>query len=662
MNKAKIFTWIFAIVFVTFLSVSIVQAQRTKYKLMWKYKTGESVESVSVSPDGSYIAAGSRDDGNVYFFNREGKLLWKHKPPGVIGGCDAVGAISVSSDGSYIAVGGDYVLFLFSREGKLLWSYETGWGVRDVSVSSNGSYIVEADDAGLVRLFSREGERLWSKSGCYVDISSDSSFIAVGDDDGSVSLLNREGKLLWSQKITDFGVVVTSISSDGSYIAASSYVSIGSCDNQNVYFFNKQGKLLWSYNIGNDVRSISVSSDGSYIAVGPEDDNIYLLNKEGKLLCKYETSGWVDSVSVSSDGFYIVAGSDNNIYFIAHEKLLARHAIDEAKTIVSQQKTVNVAEAESMLSQAEQVFKAGNYVKAKSLAEQAKATVGETKNLSILANKSILQAKATIESEKSEGFNLDDAESLLSRAEQAFKSGDYTNAKSLSEQAKRKAEIIVKAKIAINEAQTTISQTKSKGFNVAQADNLLSNSEDAFNSGDYTNAKSLAEQAKEKAEEISKLATTANDAIDDAKSAVQNAKSKGFYSAEAEVLFSQAEQAFEIGNYVKAKSLAENATALALDIDQDGVSNEEDFAPTIKNIYIYTGTPFALLVLAALTKFSLDVRKRGKIKRLEKQKIRREEERRRLEYERRISKLKAKYEQYKREGYAPDKDLEEMLK
>jgi len=67
-------------------------------------------------------------------------------------------------------------------------------------------------------------------------------------------------------------------------------------------------------------------------------------------------------------------------------------------------------------------------------------------------------------------------------------------------------------------------------------------------------------------------------------------------------------------------------------------------------------------VLAALTKVSLDVRKRGKIKRLEKQKIRREEERRRLEEERRISELKAKYEQYKREGYKPDEDLEEMLK
>ena len=49
-------------------------------------------------------------------------------------------------------------------------------------------------------------------------------------------------------------------------------------------------------------------------------------------------------------------------------------------------------------------------------------------------------------------------------------------------------------------------------------------------------------------------------------------------------------------------------------------------------------------------------------RKIERAKIRREEERRRSEYERKISELKAKYEQYKREGYAPDKDLEGMLK
>jgi len=55
-------------------------------------------------------------------------------------------------------------------------------------------------------------------------------------------------------------------------------------------------------------------------------------------------------------------------------------------------------------------------------------------------------------------------------------------------------------------------------------------------------------------------------------------------------------------------------------------------------------------------------RERKRLKRLEREWKVREEERRKLEYERRISEPKAKYERYKREGYKPDYDLEEMLK
>jgi hypothetical protein len=63
--------------------------------------------------------------------------------------------------------------------------------------------------------------------------------------------------------------------------------------------------------------------------------------------------------------------------------------------------------------------------------------------------------------------------------------------------------------------------------------------------------------------------------------------------------------------------------------------------------------------IAGQAKESMDRKRREKV---ESERIRREEERRRLEYKRRIKEVKAKYEQYKREGYKPDKNLEEMLK
>jgi hypothetical protein len=47
------------------LSVQVLDAQ----SLLWKYGTGSSVWSVSISSDGSYIAAGSKN-GYVYLFTR----------------------------------------------------------------------------------------------------------------------------------------------------------------------------------------------------------------------------------------------------------------------------------------------------------------------------------------------------------------------------------------------------------------------------------------------------------------------------------------------------------------------------------------------------------------------------------------------------------------
>ncbi len=207
------------------------------------------------------------------------------------------------------------------------------------------------------------------------------------------------------------------------------------------------------------------------------------------------------------------------------------------------------------------------------------------------------------------------------------------------------------ANSAISFAEGAITNASILGTGIKEAERDLKKAKNAFDEREFKQAREYADKAKEEAEKIK----NAYNAISDTKSSISNQKSRGFYSNSAESLLSQAENAFNSGNYEKAKSLAENATALALDIDQDGVKNEEDFASSINNIYIYTGTPIALLVLAFMTKVSLDVRKRRVKERLER-------ERRRLEDERRISKLKAKYEQHKREGYKPDKDLEGMLK
>jgi len=91
--------------------------------LLWKYKTDGTVFSTSITPDGSYIVAGSGGlrpytgsgsyhrwfYGYVHLLNRNGSLLWKYKTD------DKVISTSITPDGSYIVAGTYYFkVYLFT--------------------------------------------------------------------------------------------------------------------------------------------------------------------------------------------------------------------------------------------------------------------------------------------------------------------------------------------------------------------------------------------------------------------------------------------------------------------------------------------------------------------------------------------------------------------
>ena len=69
--------------------------------------------------------------------------------------------------------------------------------------------------------------------------------------------------------MTGGDVFSVSISSDGSYLAAGAY--------HYVYFFYRNGTLLWKHEAGKFVRTVSISSDGSYLAAGATDGSICMM-------------------------------------------------------------------------------------------------------------------------------------------------------------------------------------------------------------------------------------------------------------------------------------------------------------------------------------------------------------------------------------------------
>ena len=321
-----------------------VEAQSEKQPL-WIYETRTRISSVSMSADGSYIAVKSfiwdgSGGGIVYLFSKdENTPLWQHD----IGqGSD----VSISSDGSYIAALGYYqpawsnMVYLYSKtSGVPLWSDKPPVAnprVDSLSISADGSYIVAIANAlwseGYIFLYSRESDTpIWTygPAGYFrstVSMSSDARFIVAGGRGkwplpysyGLVYLFSHDlpshrCELKWIYDVGD-PIESVSVSSDGSRLAVGSV-------NEKIYFFSTLENIpIWIYDTDGCVHSVAVSSDGTYIAAGSvhgaSNGMVYLFSDESSNpLWSYFTESEVCSVSISSDGQYIIAHTRNGIVY-----------------------------------------------------------------------------------------------------------------------------------------------------------------------------------------------------------------------------------------------------------------------------------------------------------------------------------------------------------
>lgn len=306
-------------------------------------------QAISMSADGNYLAIGARNEdsnatgingdetnnsgpvsGAVYVFVRSGSTWTQQayiKASNAESGDFFGTSVDLSSDGTYLAVGA------------------TGESSNATGVNGNESDNSEGS-AGAVYVFIRSGTT-WSQQayikasnaetndlfGENLSLSDDGSYLAIGADGedsnavgingnesdntagnaGAVYIFTRSGTV-WSQQAyikasnaeaSDFFADSLSISTDGSYLAvgaigeSSNVTGVNGNESDNtasvsgaVYIFTRSG-VTWSQqayikasNTGtNDVFGISVSlsDDGSYLAVGAtgDDSNATEINGDG---------------------------------------------------------------------------------------------------------------------------------------------------------------------------------------------------------------------------------------------------------------------------------------------------------------------------------------------------------------------------------------------
>lgn len=296
-------------------SFGVVLGEDNSDPVIWKYKTSSWATAVKTTEAGTYSAASSIE-GSFYIFDKSGSVLWEYdlgkritsiifsedmsKVTAVVGervytystsggaylnSYKSVqgGFLTTTPDGTYTGGSSSNVYAMVYKDGRPFWDYKTEGKVNDVSITPDGQTLAVASSDNYVYLL-RSGFELWKYDAkmpvTSVAVTPDSSYIVCGTG----SFESKEGE---AQK--DYGV----------------------------YLFDGTGKLLWSQKIGYTVSSVSITPDGSYIAVGSWDNKVHIFSKSGERLKEFKTEGKVWSVSITPDGKNVLAGSiDTYVYFL----------------------------------------------------------------------------------------------------------------------------------------------------------------------------------------------------------------------------------------------------------------------------------------------------------------------------------------------------------
>jgi serine/threonine protein kinase len=281
--------------------------------VLYKTLTGhyDSVESVVYSPDGRYLASGSRDETIKIWEVATGKELRT-----LTGHSSSVRSVVYSPDGRYLASGSaDKTIKIWEvAKGKELRTLtgHSNW-VWSVVYSPDGHYLASGSIDNTIKIWEvATGKELRTLTGHSDTVSSvayspDGRSLASGSVDNTIKIWEvATGKELRTLAGHADRVSSVAYSPDGRYLAS------GSWDKTIKIWEVATGKELRTLTGHSDwVKSVAYGPDGRYLASGSGDDTIKIwevaTGKELRTLTGH--SSFVESVVYSPDGRYLASGS-----------------------------------------------------------------------------------------------------------------------------------------------------------------------------------------------------------------------------------------------------------------------------------------------------------------------------------------------------------------
>ncbi|EFH80094.1 protein kinase domain-containing protein [Ktedonobacter racemifer] len=349
------------------------------------------VGRVSLSADGRILASSIQ--------NRDIILLWEKGSTGYSlrtftfqGNHDWPGEhVSLSADGSFLAAGG-------SDQAVRLWEVSTGRclhilqgytmqghtkAISSVCLSGDGSFLASSSWDETVRLWEVSTGRCLhilrghTNGATSVSLSADGRWLASGEGrkDGTIRLWEvSTGYCLHIFQGHTGGVTSVSLSTDGRWLASGSEdttirlweVSTGRCL-----------RILRGH-IGR-VTSVSLSADGNWLASGGADKTIRLWEvSSGRCLCTFQQGSSTDSVSLSADGRWLASGEGGtrNVYLWRCHDSGFRGAFSPSRIHSYATVTQTEQHAMSLIKQAEQAYRENHFAGALGLLHRLRTLPG----------------------------------------------------------------------------------------------------------------------------------------------------------------------------------------------------------------------------------------------------------------------------------------------
>ena len=272
-----------------------------KKKELWRYKTGEMIDSAAaLGKDGTiYIPSG---DAKIHAVDSKGHLLWEfdvlnNRPAGTFSNSPCFwweGNVVIGPDGYIYVCNDDFFVYCLDLDGEIRWAYRTGFFIWSAPAFDDGHQVfVSSFDMKLYSFDRRDGRLLWVRNLRNPLVA----MPAVGDDgtiyqgtmNGSVFALEPEkGKVLWEAQTGGHIYASAALSSDRKVYVTSADGSL--------YAMNADdGRVLWTYYTGEAVRSSPVlgpdpeGKEPYLIYFGGGNGQLYCIDPDGKRRWSYDT-------------------------------------------------------------------------------------------------------------------------------------------------------------------------------------------------------------------------------------------------------------------------------------------------------------------------------------------------------------------------------------